>query len=77
MIKVLLTIGVPGSGKTTFAKKYISEHGYDYISSDEIRYDRFDDTFGDNEEQAEIWREVRLRILQSLKKYSATAKAQL
>ncbi|MBC7982207.1 ATP-binding protein [Candidatus Parcubacteria bacterium] len=67
MTKFVLTIGIPGSGKTTFAKKYAAENKYDYISSDEIRYDRFADEFGDSEEQSEIWREARLRIAQSLK----------
>lgn len=67
MTKFVLTIGLPGSGKTTYSKKYAGENGFDYISSDEIRYDRFTDEFGDNEEQSEIWREARLRIAQSLK----------
>lgn len=67
MTKVVLTIGLPGSGKTTYAKKYAGENGFDYISTDEIRYDRFVNEFGDSEEQSETWREVRLRIAQSLK----------
>lgn len=36
---LILTIGIPGSGKTTWAKKYLKEHpnGTVIISSDEIR----------------------------------------
>ena len=32
-------VGLPGSGKTTFAKAFADEEGYAYLSSDEIRKD--------------------------------------
>lgn len=37
MAKLIMLIGVPGSGKTTFARKMSSELGYKIISSDVIR----------------------------------------
>lgn len=50
---LILLCGIPGSGKTTYAKKYIEEH-YDTIhtSSDEIRKELWGDeaTQGDNNE---------------------------
>ena len=30
-------VGAPGSGKSTFGKKFAEEHGLTYISSDELR----------------------------------------
>lgn len=36
--KLIITVGPPGSGKTTYAKKYIEEHpGTVHLSSDKIR----------------------------------------
>lgn len=35
--KVVLLIGLPGSGKSTFAEKLMGENDYEYISSDAIR----------------------------------------
>jgi predicted kinase len=50
---LILLCGIPGSGKTTYAKKYIEEHdGTIHISSDEIRQELWGDeaTQGDNNE---------------------------
>ena len=41
MNKLVLMVGVPGSGKSTYAKKYFSK--YKVLSSDEIRKELFDD----------------------------------
>lgn len=38
MGSLILMMGVPGSGKTTYAKKFIGDNDI-YISRDEIRYD--------------------------------------
>ena len=65
MSKVYLMIGIQGSGKTTFAKKFADENGLEYVASDEIRFDRYSEF--DPEDEAEVWREVRLRIEKSLK----------
>lgn len=35
---LILTIGIPGSGKTTWARKYAAEHPFTYVvSTDELR----------------------------------------
>lgn len=50
---LILLCGIPGSGKTTYAKKYIEEHEDTiHISSDEIRKELWGDeaTQGDNNE---------------------------
>ena len=39
MSKIIIMVGIPGSGKTTFAKALADEEGYAYLSSDEIRKD--------------------------------------
>lgn len=41
MNKLVLMVGVPGSGKSTYARKYYK--GYQLLSSDEIRKELFND----------------------------------
>lgn len=42
--KLIILIGPPGCGKSTYAKKYIAEHGYTiHLSSDEIRAELYGD----------------------------------
>lgn len=38
-----LMVGIPGSGKTTFAKKFCEDFNYTYISRDEIRFSKIED----------------------------------
>jgi len=66
MANAILTIGVPGSGKTTFAKNFAKEQNLDYICPDEIRHDRFEEGF-DPENQTEVWREAKLQVRESLR----------
>lgn len=50
---LILLVGIPGSGKTTYAEKYIKEHeNTTHISSDQIRAELFGNeaTQGDNNE---------------------------
>ena len=36
-----MMIGLPGSGKTSYAKKYLMNNNTVYLSSDQIRIDMF------------------------------------
>lgn len=50
---LILLVGIPGSGKTTYAEKYIEEHtGAEHLSSDKIREELWGNeaTQGDNNE---------------------------
>ena len=50
---LILLVGIPGSGKTTYAEKYIEEHNDTiHLSSDKIREElwRNEATQGDNNE---------------------------
>ena len=38
-----LMVGIPGSGKTTFAKKFCKYFHYTYISRDDIRFSKIED----------------------------------
>ena len=52
-VKLILLCGIPGSGKTSYAKQYIKEHPYAlHLSSDLIRKELWGDeaTQGDNNE---------------------------
>lgn len=37
MGRLILTIGISGSGKSTWAEKFAAENGFFYLSSDEVR----------------------------------------
>ena len=51
MGKMFLMCGLSGAGKTTFAKKFAEENGYDYLAIDDVykcwnyRYDDLEDSF--------------------------------
>lgn len=54
MRTLILGIGIPGSGKTTFLKKLAQERGYAYLAPDDIR----EELTGDNLDQSrnkEVW----------------------
>lgn len=63
---LILLVGPPGSGKTTYAEKYLSEHSNTvYLSSDKIRKELWGDegTQGDNNE---VFYRMQTRAINSL-----------
>lgn len=67
MGKVVIGVGLPGSGKTTILKAFAERCEYVYISPDDIRME----LHGDASEQSgmkEVWEKVHLRTLRALRK---------
>lgn len=61
MKRLVIGIGIPGSGKTTFLTHYAKEHGYAYISPDDIR----EELTGNRLHQArntEVWQLAESRM---------------
>lgn len=62
MKKLLVLTAVPGSGKSTWARKYKETHGNVYIvSSDEIRYE-LTNSYLDFSHQKDVWELFSQRI---------------
>jgi predicted kinase len=62
MGKVIIGLGIPGAGKTTFLRDFADKNGYYYLSPDEIR----EELAGDSKDQSinsEIWREAHKRFV--------------
>jgi len=60
MKKVIISVGIPGSGKTTVLKEFADRYGYSYISPDDIRIEMLGD-ITDQSKNKEIAEEVRKR----------------
>lgn len=62
MKKLIVLTGAPGSGKSTWTKKYQEEHENVYVvSSDAIRYE-LTGSFNDHSRQPEVWELFSKRI---------------
>ena len=69
MKTLIILSAMPGSGKSTWAKNYQSEHPHTLIiSSDQIRYE-VTVQFQDFSKQKEVWELFSLRIHEYAKKY--------
>lgn len=63
MKQLIILSAVPGSGKSTWAKKYQASHKNTYIiSSDEIRFE-LTGQYQDFSKQKEVWEEFENRLL--------------
>ena len=72
MKKVILAIGVPGSGKTTVLKNFAQNYHYAYLSADELRIEmniapNNPLISSDNPMTQGMWDEMRHRLAQYLK----------
>ena len=66
MPKLILGIGIPGSGKTTILRKIADENGYVYISTDELRTEITGKPM-DQSRQDEVIAEMYRRTAEGLK----------
>jgi predicted kinase len=69
MATAYLTIGLPGSGKTTFFKKFCNDKGIFYICPDDIRK-RVNGSWNDQSNMKEIWEiafeEMKVNLLKNI-----------
>lgn len=57
MKKVIVGVGIPGSGKTTVLKNLAARNGYEYICPDDIRL-RMTGNAADQSKNKEVWAEA-------------------
>lgn len=65
MQKVILGIGIPGSGKTTVLQKFADTYDYAYICPDDIRAELLGDVT-DQSRGDEVWKEAYQRTANAL-----------
>ena len=65
MAKLMVGIGMPGSGKTTILKNFAERYGYAYICPDDIRQELLGDVT-DNSRNNEVWAEAYKRTREHL-----------
>jgi predicted kinase len=61
MASLIFGVGIPGSGKTTILRKFAAEHGFEYISPDDIRKEFFGRE-DDHADDKAVWNEARKRV---------------
>ncbi len=65
MKKVIIGIGIPGSGKTTILEEFAQKHSYAYICPDDIRLDMLGDA-ADQSKNSQVWAEAHQRMSEYL-----------
>jgi predicted kinase len=65
MSKVIMGIGLPGSGKTSLLRPLAHKYSYEYICPDEIREEVTGDA-SDQSRNAEVWEMARERLCDAL-----------
>lgn len=66
MIKVIVGIGMPGSGKTTVLKDFAEKNSYSYICPDDIRRELTGNS-SDQSKNREVWEEARKKMAEKLR----------
>lgn len=67
MPKVLMSIGIPGAGKTTYWKKFIKANGAIYASPDAVREEMLGDyRYRTHEQNLEVWDRIFAGVKQAL-----------
>lgn len=69
-MKVIVGIGVPGCGKTTYLKPLAKELKLEYINPDDIRQE-FTGDASDHSEELQVWNTVHTRLVETLKNRGA------
>lgn len=66
--KLLVLVGLPGSGKSTWARQMAKEHGCQVVSSDEVRLELWGELQGvqSREKHEEVFSLVHQRLLRAL-----------
>jgi len=65
MAKLILAIGLPGSGKSQTLKRFADKYGYAFVSLDDIRAEH---GLGAEQESNEaVWNDVKTRTIDSFK----------
>ena len=65
MSKMYLTIGIPGSGKSTYIKKHLKENEI-IISKDDIKYKKYGNKGFLYSKEEEIYQEILSQINQAI-----------
>ncbi len=65
MVKMIMGVGIPGSGKTTALKPLAERYSYKYISPDDVRAE-LTGTATDQSKNKEVWEEVYTRVAKEL-----------
>jgi predicted kinase len=66
MGKLIVGVGIPGSGKTAIFKKFAAKHEYSYICPDDIREELTGDA-SDQSQNAAVWNKAKERLQEFLK----------
>jgi predicted kinase len=72
--KVIVGIGVPGCGKTTYLKPLAERIGIEYINPDDIRQELTGDASNHSHEE-QVWSAVHSRVIGALKRNGAVVDA--
>lgn len=73
-MKVIVGVGVPGCGKTTYLKPLARELSMEYINPDDIRQELTGDA-ADHSREVQVWKTVHSRLIEALKNRGAIVDA--